>query len=134
MGQSSGGLRRPWSHRRPRAATTRSRTKRQARSASSTWFTKAGYHGPMAKVVGRLAPTPSGHLHLGNALAFGAAWLSARSAAGRLILRVEDLDEGRARAEIAAAQRDDLVWLGLEWDEETSPQSRRAYDASSIPT
>lgn len=85
-------------------------------------------------VVGRLAPTPSGHLHLGNALAFGAAWLSVRAAGGRLLLRVEDLDRGRARAEIAEAQRRDLRWLGLDWDEEVPPQSTRDYPLGPIPT
>jgi glutamyl/glutaminyl-tRNA synthetase len=83
--------------------------------------------------TGRLAPTPSGHLHLGNALAFGAAWLSARNARGRLLLRIEDLDRGRAREEIAAAQRDDLAWLGIDWDEEVAPQSARRYSLESIP-
>ncbi len=83
--------------------------------------------------VGRLAPTPSGHLHLGNALAFGAAWLSARGAGGRLLLRVEDLDRGRARDEVAAGQRADLVWLGIDWDEEVPPQSRRGYTLDGIP-
>jgi glutamyl-tRNA synthetase len=85
-------------------------------------------------VVGRLAPTPSGHLHLGNALAFGAAWLSARAANGRLLLRVEDLDRGRARADVADAQRADLRWLGLEWDEEVPAQSTRSYALDGIPT
>lgn len=81
----------------------------------------------MRPVVGRLAPTPSGHLHLGNVLAFGAAWLSARHAGGRVLLRIEDVDQGRASQEIARAQRDDLRWLGLEWDAETPPQSERDY-------
>jgi len=84
--------------------------------------------------VGRLAPTPSGHLHLGNALAFGAAWLSARQAGGRLVLRFEDVDEGRARAEIEASQRDDLRWLGLDWDEELPRQSSRTYPLGALPT
>ena len=84
-------------------------------------------------VVGRLAPTPSGHLHLGNALAFGAAWLSVRGAGGRLLLRVEDLDRGRAREDVAAGQRADLRWLGLDWDEEVTPQSRRGYSLDGIP-
>lgn len=84
--------------------------------------------------VGRLAPTPSGHLHLGNALAFGAAWLSVRGAGGRLLLRVEDLDRGRAREAVAQGQREDLRWLGLEWDAEVPPQSTRAYPLDGIPT
>jgi glutamyl-tRNA synthetase len=77
--------------------------------------------------VGRLAPTPSGRLHLGNTLAFGAAWLSVRSAGGRLLLRMEDVDRGRARADIERSIREDLGWLGLEWDEETAPQRDRDY-------
>ena len=85
-------------------------------------------------VVGRLAPTPSGHLHLGNALAFGAAWLSVRNRGGRLLLRVEDLDRGRSRQEIAEAQRQDLIWLGLDWDEEVEPQSTRRYVTTGLET
>lgn len=84
-------------------------------------------------VVGRLAPTPSGNLHLGNALAFGAAWLSARGSGGRLLLRVEDLDRGRAREEVAEGQRRDLRWLGIDWDEEVTPQSRRSYSLDAVP-
>jgi glutamyl/glutaminyl-tRNA synthetase len=77
--------------------------------------------------AGRLAPTPSGRLHLGNALAFGAAWLSARNAGGRVILRIEDVDRARARTEIEASIRTDLQWLGIDWDEETAPQRERRY-------
>ncbi len=88
--------------------------------------------------VGRLAPTPSGHLHLGNALAFGAAWISVRNPptgpSGRLLLRIEDLDQGRARSEIADSQREDLRWLGLDWDEEVAPQSTRNYTLDGVPT
>jgi len=78
-------------------------------------------------IVGRLAPTPSGHLHLGNVVAFGAAWLSVRARGGELLLRVEDVDQTRARPEIEAGQRDDLRWLGLNWDHETTPQRDRDY-------
>ena len=51
----------------------------------------------LTPIVGRLAPTPSGRLHLGNACAAAAAWLSIRQRDGRLLLRIEDVDEGRAR-------------------------------------
>ncbi|MDF1564471.1 MAG: glutamate--tRNA ligase family protein [Deltaproteobacteria bacterium] len=85
-------------------------------------------------MAGRLAPTPSGHLHLGNVLAFGAAWLSARSAGERLLYRLEDLDKGRSRPEVAEAQRQELRWLGIEWDAEGPPQSERLYDLSALPT
>ena len=78
-------------------------------------------------VIGRLAPTPSGRLHLGNACAAAAAWLSVRQRGGRLLLRIEDVDAGRARTDIAAAIRADLGWLGLDCDAETPPQSARDY-------
>ena len=78
-------------------------------------------------IVGRLAPTPSGRLHLGNVCAAGAAWLSVRQAGGRLRLRIEDIDIGRARGDVADAIRVDLAWLGLTCDDETPPQSQRDY-------
>lgn len=81
----------------------------------------------MAVAVGRLAPTPSGLLHLGNVLAFGAAWLSVRHAGGRMLLRIEDVDRARARRHIEDAQKRDLEWLGLTWDVEVRRQSARDY-------
>jgi glutamyl/glutaminyl-tRNA synthetase len=78
--------------------------------------------------TGRLAPTPSGHLHLGNVCAFAAAWLSARAGGGRLLLRIEDVDTGRARRDVEDGIRHDLRWLGLHWDEETPRQSTRRYE------
>lgn len=66
---------------------------------------------------GRLAPSPTGRLHLGNAFAFLMAWLSIRSRRGTLILRMEDIDPDRSRPEYAAAIMEDLAWLGLSWDE-----------------
>ena len=80
--------------------------------------------------VGRFAPTPSGRMHLGNVFAALIAWLSVRSRNGSLILRMEDLDTQRTSDEFAAVLRDDLNWLGLNWDAETDPQSRRSqvYD------
>ena len=67
-------------------------------------------------VVGRLAPSPTGLLHLGNAWAFLLAWLSARSQGGRVLLRMEDLDPQRSRPAFADAILQDLKWLGLDWD------------------
>lgn len=66
---------------------------------------------------GRLAPTPSGLLHLGHARTFWVAYERARARGGALVLRVEDLDPQRSRAEFAAAAVKDLRWLGLGWDE-----------------
>lgn len=68
-------------------------------------------------VVGRFAPSPSGRMHLGNLLSALLAWLDARSAGGKLILRVEDLDPDRCSREKAQQLLDDLRWLGLDWDE-----------------
>lgn len=65
----------------------------------------------------RFAPSPTGELHPGNARTALIAWLHARSAGGELVLRVEDLDEGRVRAQFLAGQLADLRWLGLDWDE-----------------
>ena len=76
-------------------------------------------------VVGRFAPSPSGRMHLGNVFSAMLAWLSVRSAGGRMLLRIEDLDPDRCRPEYADQLRRDLEWLGLDWDEEQTPQSRR---------
>ncbi len=84
--------------------------------------------------VGRLAPTPSGFLHLGNALAFGAAFLAARDAGGRLLLRIEDIDRERSRPEVEAGIREDLAWLGIHYDEEVPRQSHRHYSTEGLPT
>ena len=67
--------------------------------------------------TGRLAPSPTGGLHLGNARTFLFAWLLARHSGGRFIFRMEDLDASRAREAAAADAIEDLHWLGLAWDE-----------------
>ena len=84
----------------------------------------------MSTPVGRFAPTPSGRMHLGNVFAAMIAWLSVKSRGGHLVLRMEDLDTLRTSEEFAETLRQDLRWLGLHWDEETPPQSRRSqvYD------
>ena len=84
----------------------------------------------MAELVGRFAPTPSGRMHLGNVFAAMVAWLSVRSRSGVLVLRMEDLDTQRTSDEYAETLRQDLKWLGLDWDLETAPQSKRSdiYD------
>ena len=84
----------------------------------------------MSVPVGRFAPTPSGRMHLGNVFAALIAWLSVKSRNGSLVLRMEDLDTQRTSAEFAQVLREDLLWLGLNWDLETPPQSQRSqvYD------
>lgn len=75
---------------------------------------------PSAKgvpVKGRFAPSPTGRMHLGNVYAALMSWLSAKSQGGEWLLRIEDLDPQRSRAEYAHTLMDDLLWLGLEWDE-----------------
>src|SRR4051794_24493974 len=67
--------------------------------------------------TGRLAPSPTGGLHLGHARTFLIAWLSVRSRGGRMIYRVEDLDATRARLPMVEEALVDLRWLGLDWDE-----------------
>jgi len=75
--------------------------------------------------VGRLAPSPTGALHLGNARTFLAAWLSVRSRGGACLLRIEDLDGPRVKREAVAETLEDLSWLGLDWDGEPMLQSPR---------
>ena len=70
-----------------------------------------------APVVGRFAPSPSGRMHLGNIFASLVAWLSARSQGGRMVLRIEDLDERTRSGPWADLLIEDLQWLGLDWDE-----------------
>ncbi len=79
----------------------------------------------MAEYIGRLAPSPTGLLHLGHAATFYAAWQRARAANGTLLLRNEDLDRDRARPRFAAAMLEDLAWLGLAWEPPVWTQSER---------
>ena len=79
----------------------------------------------MSRVTGRFAPTPSGRLHLGNVLCAMLAYLSARSAGGRFLLRIEDVDTPRCPRSLAAACIEDLTWLGFDWDEPPLYQSER---------
>ncbi|MBO2944189.1 tRNA glutamyl-Q(34) synthetase GluQRS [Paenibacillus sp. F411] len=66
---------------------------------------------------GRFAPTPSGHMHVGNAMAALLSWLQLRSQGGAFVLRMEDVDTGRSRQHFADSIVHDLTWLGLNWDE-----------------
>ena len=68
-------------------------------------------------IKGRFAPSPSGRMHLGNVYAALMSWLSAKRQGGQWLLRIEDLDPQRCRREYAQLLEDDLLWLGLEWDE-----------------
>lgn len=82
----------------------------------------------VATYRGRLAPSPTGYLHLGHARTFWVAWRRARAAHGKLIFRNEDLDYQRCKPEFVRAMVEDLRWLGLDWDEgpDLSPPSGRS--------
>jgi glutamyl-tRNA synthetase len=84
--------------------------KRKEASAGSEQSDLSNYRG-------RLAPTPSGWLHLGHAATFQTAWQRAREREGTLVFRMEDLDPYRCRPEYLAGAVEDLLWWGLDWDE-----------------
>lgn len=83
-----------------------------------------------APVTGRLAPSPTGRMHLGNAYAALAAWLGARATGGRVLLRIEDIDAPRVVKDADLWIMDDLMWIGLDWDGDAVYQSQRldAYE------
>ena len=89
-----------------------------------------------AGAVGRLAPSPTGSQHVGNARTYLLAWLSARSKGGRVVLRIEDVDSPRVKPGAAAEACDDLRWLGLDWDDGPLIQTRRLpfYETRSANT
>ena len=74
--------------------------------------------------VTRFAPSPNGSLHLGHAFSAITAYDLAQSRDGKFLLRIEDIDGARSRSALAQEFREDLAWLGLEW-EEVPPQSAR---------
>ncbi|MEQ8272322.1 MAG: tRNA glutamyl-Q(34) synthetase GluQRS [Deltaproteobacteria bacterium] len=86
----------------------------------------------MSVYVGRLAPSPTGHVHLGIARTSLVAWLDARHHGGRLLMRIEDIDGPRTVEGAADSILADLEWLGLDWDDEPTWQSQRtdAYAAA----
>lgn len=77
----------------------------------------------MTTPIGRLAPSPTGLLHLGHARTFLLAYWHARARNGQLLMRMEDLDGPRAEERYADAALSDLKWLGLDWDGEVYVQS-----------
>src|SRR5262249_46622725 len=79
----------------------------------------------LAMYVGRLAPSPTGFLHLGHAATFRVAQQRARDAHGKLLLRIEDLDRPRCKPEFEQSLIDDLKWAGLSWDGEPARQTER---------
>jgi len=82
----------------------------------------------MAPYVTRFAPSPTGYLHLGHAFAAAYAADLAKRSGGRFLVRIEDTDRTRARAEFEAAIFEDLAWLGLTWEEPVRRQSEHFDD------
>lgn len=83
---------------------------------------------PGVAAAGRYAPSPSGPLHLGNLRTALVAWLAARSRGAPFVLRIEDLDRERSRAEHERSQLADLAALGLDWDGPVMCQSERVAE------
>jgi glutamyl-tRNA synthetase len=83
---------------------------------------------------GRLAPSPTGAQHVGNARTFLVAWLIERSQSGRLLVRIEDLDTPRTKGWATQQAIEDLAWLGLDWDDVVSLQSTRAIRYQQVLT
>ena len=75
--------------------------------------------------VGRLAPSPTGALHIGNVRTFMIAWLRARSLGGKVVFRMEDLDHPKDKPGAAEDAVRDLRWLGFDWDEEYVQSERK---------
>src|SRR2546421_1359839 len=73
----------------------------------------------------RLAPSPTGALHLGNARTFLVNWLMARQGGWKIILRIEDLDGPRVKKDADQEAMEDLRWFGIDWDEGPIYQSSR---------
>lgn len=86
----------------------------------------------MPEMVGRFAPSPTGPMHLGNLRTALLAWLQMRVVGGRFILRFEDLDTGRVRQPAYQSTRDDLRWLGLDWDAEYVQSERLEVYAAAL--
>ena len=82
----------------------------------------------MIPTVTRFAPSPNGVLHLGHAYSALVAYREAQNHGGRFLLRIEDIDLGRARPEFEQAIYDDLAWLGLEWEQPVRRQSEHFDD------
>jgi len=79
----------------------------------------------MSTTLGRLAPSPTGSQHIGNARTYLIAWLSARKQGGRVILRIEDIDSPRVKPEATRLIVEELQWLGFHWDEGPIVQTTR---------
>src|SRR5207249_2735069 len=87
--------------------------------------TRASETRVVGEVIGRLAPSPTGAQHIGNARTYLIAWLSARKAGGKVVLRIEDIDSPRVKQGASEQACEDLRWLGLDWDSGPIVQTER---------
>ncbi|MBB4287756.1 glutamate--tRNA ligase [Roseospira goensis] len=87
---------------------------------------------PSSGVRVRFAPSPTGRLHVGNVRTALVNWLFARKAGGAVLLRFDDTDAERSKAAYVEAIRDDLGWLGLDWDEEAFQSARADRHAAVV--
>ncbi len=85
-----------------------------------------------AAIVTRFAPSPTGYLHVGNLRAALINWLFARRQSGAFILRLDDTDLERSKAEYARAIREDLTWMGLGWTDEVVQSDRLDRYAAAL--
>lgn len=83
-------------------------------------------------VITRLAPSPTGLLHLGNAWSFLLCWLASRSTGGKVLVRIDDIDPQRSKPEFVRAIIHDLSWLGLDWDGDIIFQSVRTAKYATV--
>lgn len=80
----------------------------------------------------RFAPSPTGRLHRGHAFSALNAWSAAKAAGGRFVLRIEDIDPTRCRPDYEAGIREDLAWLGLDWETPVRRQSDYLDDYAAV--
>jgi len=80
----------------------------------------------MSKIVTRFAPSPTGLMHLGNVRTALLNWMFARKMGGKFLLRFEDTDQSRSEQQYIDALKQDMLWLGLQWDDEPLFQSAHA--------
>jgi glutamyl-tRNA synthetase len=80
----------------------------------------------------RLAPSPTGALHIGNARTFLINWLLARQNGWKILLRIEDLDGPRIKPQFAEQAIDDLLWIGIDWDKGPFYQSARLNEYAKV--
>ena len=84
------------------------------------------------KIITRFAPSPTGHLHIGGARTALFAWLQAKAAGGKFLLRFEDTDQERSSSEFVTSINDSLSWLGIEPDEPPIFQSKNLENHKKI--